>query len=419
MRLNIVPLLKSHPTVLILAVSTTLLTSGQGMIIPIIPLYTDSLGASTVVIGLVISVFGLARLITNMPAALIAQKFGRRLPLVVGPFLAALGNALSGTAVSLEALLIFRFLAGIGSAAFITGAVIFIGDMSTPDNRGRMMSIYQGSFILGISLGPALGGLIAEGFGLRAPFFFVAFTSLLSGIWALLKLPESRPLPDGNISDNKLGNGKRVNDESAENIHTSGRNLFVSKGFILISLIFFATFFIRGGALFTLLPLIASNYLYMSPGQIGAIFTIPPVIGFVLLPFSGSISDQYGRKKTIVPGLSIVAIGLLTLGVSSIPFWFVVGMVIYGIGSGIEGPTHVAYVADISPQPKQAMAQGLARSIGDLALLTAPPMVGLASDIVGTTTVLLTIGLSVGILSVAFMLFAKETSGSPFVVQSK
>lgn len=390
------------------------------MIIPIIPLYTDSLGASTLIIGFVISVFGFARLITNMPAAILAQKYGRRFPLVAGPFLAAFGNALSGTAVSLEALLVFRFLAGIGSAAFITGAVIFIGDISTPGNRGRMMSIYQGSFILGISLGPALGGLIAEGFGLRAPFFFVGITSLLSGIWALSKLPESRPIQGDNFQDSKPETGKaETHRATPQTANDSGKQFFLSRGFILVSLIFFVTFFIRGGALFTLLPLIASNYLHMSPGQIGAIFTIPPVIAFLLLPLSGSVSDQYGRKKTIVPGLSVAAMGLLILAVSSMPFWFMLGMVIYGIGSGIEGPTHVAYVADISPQSKQAMAQGLARSIGDFAMLTAPPIVGLASDYLGTAPVLVTIGLSVLALSLAFQLFAKESSGTRILSQNK
>jgi DHA1 family multidrug resistance protein-like MFS transporter len=142
LRLDIIPVLKAHPTILLLSVSTALLTSGQGMVAPILPLYANALGVSTATVRLVISVFGLARFLTNMPTAIISERFGRRMPLVGGPIVAAIGNALAGTADSLEFLLAYRFISGVGSATFITGAVIFIGDISTPANRGRMMSIY-------------------------------------------------------------------------------------------------------------------------------------------------------------------------------------------------------------------------------------------------------------------------------------
>ena len=119
-------------------------------------------GGSTATIGLVISVFGLARFMTNMPTAILSDRFGRRWILVIGPVIAAVGNTLAGTVDSLAPLLVYRFIAGVGSAAFITGAVIFIGDISTSGNRGRLMSAYQGSFALGITLGPAIGGFAAE-----------------------------------------------------------------------------------------------------------------------------------------------------------------------------------------------------------------------------------------------------------------
>ena len=140
MRLQLFTILKENPTIMLLCVSTALLTSGQGMVAPILPLYADSLGVSVATVGLVISVFGLARFMTNIPTAILAQRYGRRLPLVVGPFIAAFGNGMAGLVDSLELLMLFRFIAGIGSAAFITGAVIFIGDISTIANRGRMMS---------------------------------------------------------------------------------------------------------------------------------------------------------------------------------------------------------------------------------------------------------------------------------------
>jgi len=419
LRLDIIPILKANPTILLLCISTALLTSGQGMVAPILPLYADALGVSTAMVGLVISVFGLARFLTNMPAAIISERFGRRVPLVAGPIVAALGNTLAGTADSLEFLLVYRFISGIGSAAFITGSVIFIGDISTPANRGRMMSIYQGSFALGISLGPAIGGIIAELMGLRAPFFVVGILSLFSGIWAYFKVPESRTLTKTNqLTPSTYAQAVQPNASTDPGMPESKHSFFRSKGFILIALVFFITFFSRGGAQFTLLPLKAAHDLNLSPGQIGAIFTIPPVIGFLLLPFAGSISDRYGRKKTIVPGLLIVSAALLILGTSSLLILFVMGMALYGLGNGIEGPTPVAYVADISPRGHQGIAQGAARSIGDLAILMAPPAMGLAAEMYGATTALVANGVAVGILGTIFLIFAKE-SNSPIHTTKK
>ena len=417
MRLDIISVLRAHPTVLLLCVSTALLTSGQGMVAPILPLYADSLGVSTATIGLVISVFGLARFMTNMPTAILSDRFGRRWILVIGPVIAAVGNTLAGTVDSLAPLLVYRFIAGVGSAAFITGAVIFIGDISTSGNRGRLMSVYQGSFALGITLGPAIGGFAAELFGLRAPFFLVGAVSICSGIWAYFKVPETRPQAgdDPSAAERPVGRGQAG--APMEGAPKRAYSFLLSRDFILVALVFLVTFFTRGGAQFTLIPLKGANDLGLSPGQLGAIFTIPPVIGFLLLPFVGSISDQYGRKKTIVPGLLIVSAALVLLGVSPVLMLYVAGMALYGLGNGIEGPTPVAYVADISPRVRQGIAQGAARSVGDFALLFAPPAMGLAADVFGATTALVANGVAVGVLGLVFLLFARETVGSKVAVK--
>ena len=404
LRLELFSILKENPTILLLCVSTALLTSGQGMVAPILPLYADSLGVSAVTVGLVISAFGLARFMTNIPTAVLAQRYGRRLPLVAGPFIAAFGNGMAGLVSSLELLMLFRFIAGIGSAAFITGAVIFIGDISTTANRGRMMSVYQSSFILGISSGPVIGGLIAEFFGFRAPFLAVGGLSILSGMWAFFKVPETLIPQDTHMatSDKK---------DIASHSNNSKSSLVFSRGFILIALVFMITFFTRAGTQFTLLPLIASKDLGLSPGQIGAIFTIPPIIAFLMLPIAGSVSDKYGRKKTIVPGLLIVSISLFLLGSDLSLMLFIVGMSLYGLGSGIEGPTPVAYVADISPRNLQGIAQGIVRSAADFALLVAPPLMGFVADVFSSSTAVIANAVAMGILGVVFLVFAKETAG--------
>ena len=129
---------------------------------------------------------------------------------------------------------------------------------------------------------------------------------------------------------------------------------------------------------------------------------------FLLLPLVGVFTDRYGRKSTIVPGVLVFSVALFVLGVSPSIVMFGVGMILYGIAQGLEGPAPVAYVSDVSPPRRQAVGQGAARSLGDLALLSAPPLMGLASDIWGMTTTLIWTGVMMGVLGLAFWWFAGD-----------
>ena len=91
---------------------------------------------------------------------------------------------------------------------------------------------------------------------------------------------------------------------------------------------------------------------------------------------------------------------------------------LYGFGSGIEGPTPVAYVADISSRNLQGIAQGIVRSAADFALLIAPPLMGLVSDMFGLYFALLVNGAAMGILGFIFLIWAKESAGIKATTQN-
>ena len=81
-----------------------------------------------------------------------------------------------GMATSFRQLLLARWVTGIGSALQMTGAQLFLADISTPTNRARSLGLNQSASVLGALAGPAIGGLLADGMGLQAPF---AFTGML------------------------------------------------------------------------------------------------------------------------------------------------------------------------------------------------------------------------------------------------
>jgi MFS family permease len=179
-------------TLLILSAGVTILMMGMSIISPVLPLYAKSFGASTTMVGFLVTSFGLARMFVDLPAGSLSERWGRRAMLIGGAMLVALSSFLCGLAVSFPMLLLFRFCGGIGSAVYTTAAMTSLADIATPRARGRIMSIYQGALLLGAGIGPALGGFVAEYWGLRAPFFAYGLLAFLCGLWVVFRGVETK-----------------------------------------------------------------------------------------------------------------------------------------------------------------------------------------------------------------------------------
>ena len=106
--------------------------AGQGVVSPVIPLYAKDFGVSAAAVGLTLTVFALARLIVNVPAGIIADRFGRRILLVGGPVITSVGMIGSGLSDSIGELLVWRFVAGAGSAFYMSGAMLYLIDIAPP-----------------------------------------------------------------------------------------------------------------------------------------------------------------------------------------------------------------------------------------------------------------------------------------------
>lgn len=113
------------------------------MVSPILPLFGRTFGVSTTMIGFLITSFGLARMMLDLPAGVLAHRFGRRPVLVAGSALLSLGSFLCATSSTYSELLLWRFLQGAGSAFYTTAAMTVAADLSRPQNRGRIMAFYH------------------------------------------------------------------------------------------------------------------------------------------------------------------------------------------------------------------------------------------------------------------------------------
>ena len=131
---------------------------------------------------------------------------------------------------------------------------------------------------------------------------------------------------------------------------------------------------------------------------------------FIVFP-AGWLSDRFGRKPVMVPGIFLAGIGLFLFTIAGdVPMMFVAA-VIMGIGTGIAGPAPAAYIADLAPPGQTSLAMGFYRTFGDLGFIIGPIALGFIAETSGMAAALnINVVLLVGIgILLAFV--AKESAG--------
>lgn len=359
---------------------------GFGIVTPALPAYAVSFGVGTAAVGLAMASYGLARLVTNYPSGLLAERMGRRVVLISGGVILSVGSALCGIAPSFTWLVIFRFFAGVGAAMVVTIAQVILADVSSVENRGRTMSIYQGFFLLGIGLGPIPGGYLADNYGLAAPFFGFAVLALAGALVSAVLVPETR----GWRRKSRENMDQRVVDTTREFQQSQKRPTLITssspsailsnRAFLLVGLVSFAQFFTRTGAVFSIVPLMGYEELGLSTSQVGAALSLTGMINISMLYPSGWIADRFGRKLPIVAGTFLSGIAIALYAMSGNYATFLIASALWGMGSGIAGPLPAAYAADLASQSAYGATMGMYRSVADVGYVLGPLFISAVAE---------------------------------------
>jgi MFS transporter, DHA1 family, multidrug resistance protein len=396
--------LKRNEILIILCVEAMLLYMGMGQVSPVLPLYARQFGLNITMVGFIITSFAIASAIIDIPAGTIAEAVGRRPILIAGALILAAGSLGCALVSNYWQLLVCRFIQGSGYALYTTTGMIMLADISTVKNRGQNMSLYTGAAWVGFGLGPMMGGFIAQYLGLQAVFYFYAFFCLLAGVWAYLRLPETKPQrKDQQIAE------QAANGETPDNKPKNGaRSLLSNPNFILICIVTFTIFLTSNGSRNQTLPLLAHDRLGLNPGQIGIAMSVIAIVNIIVLLLVGRVSDRVGRKPMVMPGCILMVVALVMLSLS-FSYWFMIlSCVIMGLGIGIAGPTPAAYVADILTGKKSSMGMGIFRFVSDLGLVVGPVLLGWLSDINGYNFSLIFNAIILFIAAMLFQYMARE-----------
>jgi len=372
---------------------------GFGAMIPSLPLYAQSFGVAASAIGLAVAVYGLARFVIAVPAGQLSDLLGRRPTLAIGGLVSALGNLWCAWATSYPEFIVARFVAGVGAGLIVTTGQVVLADISTPEFRGRTIAIYQGTFIFAVGIGPFPGGLIAEHFGLSAPFTAYGIAAFIAAVVAWFAIAETRDLrqTDGG------GGGPKPS------FISQMRHLAGQLGFVLVSIITLMNAVVRTGGLFTIIPVLANTRLGISVSAIGFGLMLGSVSGLIAAYPAGWLTDRYGRKAVIVPATVITGVSMLLFSFAPSYAWFVAGCIVWGVAISVGSAAPAAYAADSAPPGMNAAAMSTFRMTGDAGYVIGPLALGFIVDHFGAITALVVASTGLVIVGIAFALLAPET----------
>ncbi|TFG99719.1 MAG: MFS transporter, partial [Candidatus Thorarchaeota archaeon] len=247
---------------------------------------------------------------------------------------------------------------------------VYLAQISGKEKRGQWMSLYMGMLLLGSVFGPTFGGIIADAYGIRAPFFAYALIIGL-GIIPTLVLPR---LPNsGNVAAH-LNRKEIVGDM---------RKVLANPSFLLVTFAVFTMFLLRTGVRSTIVPLFAANNLGLDSSAIGIVLTIAGITTAITMVPMGRLSDKIGRKKPLALCLVLTAGITILIAFSTNLLTLSIVMAIYGAVIGLSGPA-AAYVTDVSPQDKLEISMGLYRTLSDLGFVVGPLLLGFLADATAT-----------------------------------
>jgi DHA1 family tetracycline resistance protein-like MFS transporter len=165
---------------------------GFSLILPLLPFYAESFGASSTVVGLLLGANALAQLIGSPVLGRLSDRFGRRPLLIISIAGTAVSFLILGLANSLAVLFVSRVLDGL-LGGDISLAQAYITDVTDAESRAKGLGLIGAVFGVGFIVGPALGGVMSAGGDFGLPALVAAGLSAVNLIGVVLWLPESLP----------------------------------------------------------------------------------------------------------------------------------------------------------------------------------------------------------------------------------
>ena len=336
---------------------------GMGIVIPFLPIYAKTLGATGVSIGIFFASFPLAQIAFMPTIGRLSDQRGRKMFIAAGLLLSSIASVGYVFAPNILYLTLVRFFQGLSVALILPISSAYVGDLAPPEKRGELMGIFNLFLTSSIGVGPLAGGWLSDTYGMTTSFYLMGGLNALAFMVVLFFLEE-----------------KRSAHETTQ--QASYRELLRRPGVQGIALYRMVTA-IQMGLWFSFLPLLAIEVLHISQSRIGIIMAVYMLVNsLVQVPF-GRMADRYS-KRTLIIISGYLASGAFVTILFSGGFWDLLLISSFtGVMGALAQPALTALAAGEGKQGGMGAIMGVLNMALSTGMMLGPVLAGLLSDIIG------------------------------------
>lgn len=353
----------------------------RAMVGPVIPLLRRDLHASHAEIGFfAVTLVYFAYVILQIPTGVWADRFGRR-PLswpALGIF--SICSGLTGTASGLGTFGLWRFLTGFGEGTYFSSVVSLVEDVAPKEKRGIATAGSQSGISFGSGLAPLVLGPLAAWIGWRWSFAVPGVLGLIVAYLFWRYLPEAKAVKARHVEGGPHPSVGQTLKDSFMEFRTMlpilrDRTVLLTgiAGFVAIYYLYIAL---------TWTPSYLYHTEHVGIAISGVLASIPPFAAIAGQFFFGHISDRFGRKRTMIATLVLMAVSLFVLvwlaRMGTVPL--IIGLALMGFLLWGFYPVAYAYLADTHDETTRAKALGTMNTIEYFGSWFAPPVAGAIID---------------------------------------
>lgn len=351
---------------------------GMGIVIPFMPIYAKTLGATGLTIGIFFASFPLAQMLCMPPIGRLSDQYGRKKFIALGQLFCSLLSLWYVYAPGIFYLILGRFVQGGTMALIFPIATAYVGDLAPPEKRGTYMGIFNLFLTSSFGVGPLMGGWLSDAYGMEASFYWMGGLNIVAFLAVLLLLPEARPTAHAKAQQ------------------VSYRDLLRKpkiQGLVQYRMVNS----IQMGLWFSFMPLLATEVLKMNKGQIGVVLaTYMLVSSLVQVPF-GRLADRMNRYVLIAAGGYLASLAFASvLFAQGFVHLLLIGALAGAMGA-MSMPALTAIAADEGHHGGMGAIMGVLNMAMSAGMMIGPVLAGVLAEIFGLRSLFL-FGAVVGVL---------------------
>jgi MFS transporter, DHA1 family, multidrug resistance protein len=356
------------------------LTIGTGIVAPLLAPYSQNLGANGLWIGLIYSGFYMIRFIIGNPIGRLADRFGPKGILTISMSIYPLIALAYYFADHLLTLLGARLLHGLASAMLLPMAMTYIGEVTPKGKEGTFMGIYNTVLFLANGIGPILGGMIADWWGVKEAFLLLFILAIVSLLLTFTTLSSTRK-SEGLTSPTQIQKAANVKPR----LWKKGRIVALASIYFISAILtmFIVSFFPLFG--------IEKGFSTFQIGILIAIFNM--TVALCQIPF-GKMTDKVDKNKILL--FSSTGIGCLFFIIPHVKTFLAISVLVFllSILSAMTIASSSALSSEAGRYYGMGTMMGFLSSATSLGMVIGPLLSGVIIDF--STTNLLFYSISGG-----------------------